>query len=73
VSIGPELQNLNSLVTDPALAELTVRELLLRNWDDWLVAQRGESSERSLDVVRDQLNDDIDFFREPQIPMRTDR
>lgn len=26
-----------------------------------------------LDVVRDQLNDDIDVFCEPQIPVRADR
>ena len=73
MSVAPELQNLHSFITDPALAKLAVRELLLRNWDDRSIAQRGESCERSLDVVRNQLNDDIDVFREAQIPVRPDR
>jgi hypothetical protein len=37
------------------------------------VTQRGERGEGSLYVVRDQLNDDIDVFREPQISVRADR
>jgi hypothetical protein len=50
-----------------------IRELLHRDRNDGLVTQRGEGAEHSLYVVRDQLDDDIDVFREPQISMRADR
>ena len=73
MSVAPKLQNLHSFVTDPALAKFTVRELLLGNRDDRFVAQRSQSCERSLDVVRNQLNDDINVLRETQIPVRADR
>jgi hypothetical protein len=67
------LQDLHSFVTDPTLTKLAVRDLLLRDRHDRSITQRGEGSEDPLDVVRDQLNDDIDVFCEPQIPVRADR
>ena len=71
--VAPELQNLHSLVPYPGLAQLAVRELLHRDWNDGSVTQGGEGGEGSLYIVRDQLNNDIDIFREPQIPVRADR
>jgi hypothetical protein len=50
-----------------------VCELLHRDRNDGSVTQGGEGGERSLYVVRDQLNDDIDIFREQQISVRADR
>jgi hypothetical protein len=73
VRVTPELQDLHTLVVDPAAAKLGVRELLHRDWNDRPVTQKGESGEHSLYVVRDQLDDDINVLCETQISVRADR
>jgi hypothetical protein len=72
VGITPELQNLHSLVTYPTLTKFFVRELAHRDRNDGSIAKGGEGGERSLDVVRDQLNDNVDVLRKAQISMGAD-
>ena len=47
VRVAPKLQDLHPLVADPALAQLAVRELFHRNWNDGSITQGGEGGERS--------------------------
>jgi hypothetical protein len=49
------------------LSKLTVGELILGDGYAGSIAKRGEGGKRSLDVVRNKLNDDIYVLREAEI------
>jgi hypothetical protein len=73
MGIAPELQDLHALVPDPTLADRDGCKLLHRHGNAGAIAQRGKRREGALDVLRNELDDEINVLREPEVAVGANR